>query len=207
MKKIVLCIIIAISTFILTACTSTKIRDSWQAENFSRKDLDNALIVAVTTNQTNRFLFENEMVRTMEKSGINAIASHIVLGDKLPEKEEVEAYVKTHDIDYIMATKLETVDVEKDYVPPSVRTYYTGPYYPSYGHYYGGYGMYGYGSTVTMTREAYTDTRITTILVTTVFDAKSGEPAWIGKSSTFEPGSVSSLAADLAKSTWNNMSN
>lgn len=183
----------------LISCSSTKLQDYWQSENFSRSDLNNVLVVGVTSNQTNRFLFENEIARKMTDSGLNGVTSHTVMGDALPTKEEVEAYVKSHNIDYILATKLEDIKVEKDYVPASVRNYYTGPYYSSYGGYYGGYG---YGNTVTMTREAYIDTRTLTTLVTTIFEVKSGEPVWVGRSETFEAGSISYLADDIASSTW-----
>ncbi len=187
---------------LLSGCTTTKLVDHWQAENFGRSDLNNVLIVAVTTSMENRFLFEKVIEQRMLDGGLNSITSIRALGDELPTKEEVEAYVANNDIDYIMATKLESVEVENDYVPPMVRTYYTGPYYPSYGHYYGGYG---YGNTITLTRDAYVDTKSTILLVTTIFDVKSGEPVWVGRSETFEPGSIAGLAEQIGRSTWDNI--
>ena len=118
----------------------------------------------------------------------------------MPDKEDVEAYVKQHDIDYVVATKLANTVTDKDYVPERVRTYYIGPYYPSYGHYYDNH------NTITTVRDPYVDTRTTYILVTTIFDAKTSEPVWVGRSSTFEPGSVQYLADEIARSTWNNIS-
>ena len=187
---------------LLSGCTTTKLVDHWQAENFGRSDLNNVLIVAVTISMENRFLFEKVIEQLMLDAGMNGITSIRALGDELPTKEQVEAFVAANKIDYVMATKLENVEVDNEYVPPMVRTYYTGPYYPSYGHYYGGYG---YGDTVTLTREAYVDTKTTVLLVTTIFDVKSGEPVWVGRSETFEPGSVANLAVEIARSTWNNI--
>ena len=184
----------------LSACTTTKQMDHWQAEGFSRSQIDNVLVVAVTSNQTHRFIFEKEIERRILKSGHQGVTSLAALGDSYPTKEDVEAYVEKHNIDYVMATKLSNIEEEKDYVPESVRTYYTGPYYAGYGSYYGS------GNTVTMVREGYTDVRTTMILVTTIFDTKTGEPVWIGRSSTFEPGSVANLAADIARTTWANVS-
>lgn len=183
----------------LYGCTTTKLVDHWQAESFSRNDLNNVLIVAVTSNQTNRFIFESEIERGMRNIGLNGTTSLKALGDKFPEKEAVEAYIAEHNIDYVLATRLSNVEEEKDYVPERVRTYYTGPYYPTYGHYYDAH-------TITMVREAYVDTKSTFILVTTVFDAKTSEPVWVGRSTTFEPGSISYLASDIAKATWRNIS-
>jgi len=189
-----------LAVLLSSACSTTKLVDHWQAENFSRNDLNNILIVAVTSNQTNRFLFEGVIERAMLDAGLSGSASYRVLGDKLPTKEDVEAYVAANNVDYVMATKLANVEVEKDYIPPMVRTYYTGPYYASYGHYY------DYGNTITLTREAYVETRTTYVLVTTIFDTDTSEPVWVGRSKTFEPGSVAYLAAEIAKSTWQHIS-
>jgi hypothetical protein len=185
---------------LLTACSTTKLVDHWQAETFGRGDLNNVLIVAVTNNMANRFLFESEIERRILDGGLNGITSARALGDEFPTKEAVEAYVEANGIDYVLATRMADVKVEKDYVPESVRTYYTGPYYPSYGHYY-----HGYGNTVTMVRDAYVDTRSTVVLVTTIFDTTTNQPVWVGRSESFEPGSVNFLAADIARSAWNNM--
>ena len=191
------------AAYLLSACTTTKQMDHWQAEDFSRNDLNNVLIVAVTSNSTNRFLFESELERRAKARGLQTTTSLSALGDTFPQKEAVEAYIKDHKIDYVVATQLANVEVDKDYVPERVRTYYTGPYYPSYGHYYNYYDDH---NTITMVREAYVDTRTTVILVTTIFDAKTEEPVWVGRSSTFEPGSVAYLAGDIARSTWRNIS-
>ena len=193
--------LLAVILLALSACTTTRQLDHWQAEDFSRDDLDNVLVVAVTSNTTYRFLFEAELERRVQEHGRNATTSLKALGDEFPTKEAVEAYIKSNNIDYVIATRVADGQEEKDYVPESVRTYYTGPYYPTYGAYYGAYP----GNTITMVREAYVDTRTTVILVTTIFDARTEQPVFVGHSSTFEPGSVANLASDIARSTWSNL--
>ena len=183
--------------FALAACSTTKAVDHWQAESFSRSSIDHVLIIGATTNRGYRLIFENEFEQRLTKGGLKSVKSVDVLGDQVPDREAVEAYVAKHNIDYVVATKLERADVETTYVPPSAVTYYTGPYYPSYGQLY--------GSTVTLVKEGYSDTRSTLILVTTIFDAKSGDPVWVGRSATFEPGSVGVLAGEIARITWTNI--
>ena len=136
----------------------------------------------------------------MIKGGLQGTTSLAALGDKFPTQEAVEAYIKDHDIDYVLATKLANIEESKEHVPESVRTYYTGPYYGSYGSYYG--GMNG----VTIVRDAYVNTRTSVIMVTTIFDAKTSKPVWVGRSSTFEPGSIANLAGDIARTTKSNNS-
>jgi hypothetical protein len=183
-----------LSVVLLSACSTTTQLDHWQDEAFSRNDIDNVLIIGATSNRGNRFIFESELEKRMNDGGLTSVKSIDVLGGSVPDREAVEAYIARNDIDYVIATRLENVDVETTHVPPSAVTYYTGPYYPSYGDFY--------GNSVTLVREAYSETRSTVILVTSIFDAESGNPVWVGRSSTFEPGSVGVLAGEIARSTW-----
>ncbi len=193
--------LVAVALLLSGCVTATKLVDHWQDENFSRNELNNVLIVAVTNNSTYRFLFETEIERRILKSGLNGITSLRALGDKFPKKEAVLAYVEKNDIDYVMVTSVADVETVTERVPESVRTYYTGPYYSSIGYYYG-----GMSDSITMVRESYTDTRTTIVLVTTIFDIKTQEPVWVGHSRTFEPGSVAKLAGDIARATWTHIS-
>jgi hypothetical protein len=68
------------TVLLLGACPTTKQMDHWQAENFSRNDLNNVLIVAVTSNAGNRFLFESELERRIVRGGLQGITSQRALG-------------------------------------------------------------------------------------------------------------------------------
>ncbi|MFT4631400.1 MAG: hypothetical protein ACJAWK_001512 [Candidatus Azotimanducaceae bacterium] len=195
MKTLFTCLFLSL----LSGCGSTKLVEHWQDESFSRDQFNNVLIVAATINNTNRFLFEKSIKSSMDEEGLNGLVSMEVIGDAFPTKEMVQKYISNHPVDYIMATKMSNMKVEKDYVPPSIRTYYTGPYYPSYGHYYND------NSTVTLTRDAYVDTKTTAVLVTTIFDAKTQKPVWIGRTEAFEAHSANKLATTMARSFWKNV--
>lgn len=49
-----------------------------------------------------------------------------------------------------------------------------------------------------MTREAYTEKQFNVILSTTIYDSETKKPVWIGRSKTYEVGSVSYVADELA---------
>lgn len=182
---------------IFSGCGNTRMKDHWQSEDFSKTQLDKVLVVAVTSNQTNRILFEEGLVQTLKNDGITAYASHNAIPKTNPTKEDVIAYVKGHDIKYVLATKVDTIKTNTDYVPESVTTYYTGPYY--------GYNYY-WDDGVTMVREAYTDTQTIVMLVTTVYDAKTEAPVWTGHSETFEMNAVATVGSEIAKTALRNMS-
>jgi len=179
----------------LAGCLSnTSLTDSWQAPGLHRKDMQSVLVVAMTPNITNRLLFERGFLMAMEDRGIHATASYSVLGDAMPNRDSVTAYVKANGITHVMVSQYGGQTVTKEVVPESVRTYYTGPYYPSYG----GYWDY-HDSTITMTRESYVDTTTTTMLTTSVFEVQSEALVWVGRSKSFEVDSIAYSANDLAR--------
>ena len=98
---------------------------------------------------------------------------------------------------YVVITRYAGADVQKYVVPEQVRTYYTVPYYPTYGAYWDSY------NTVTLTRDAYVDTRTTVMLNTSIFNVKTEELVWVGRSKTFEVGSIAYEANDLANAMIN----
>jgi hypothetical protein len=180
----------------LCACSATSLTDSWQAPSLHRQAMNDVLVVAATSNMTNRILFERGFVDALKERGINATASYDVLGQTTPTRELVTAYVKKSDIKYVLASRLGGAEVTRELVPEQVYTYYT----------WAGYWN-GYGNAVTMTRESYVDTTTTYVLTTSIFDAKTEEVVWVGRSKTFEVSSISYEASELAHQVVKNIRN
>ncbi|HSC76277.1 MAG TPA: hypothetical protein VLB90_08590 [Pseudomonadales bacterium] len=177
----------------LAGCGYTKLTDSWQSPSFQRKQLDNALIVAVTPNKTNRILFENGFLDALRSDGVHAIASYNVIGSSTPTREAVTAYIAKNNIQYVIVARYGGKETTATHVPASVINYYSGPYYPYYGSHWD-----RYGNTSTMTREAYVDTRSEVVLTTSIYDVKTEQLVWVGRSKSFEANSVSHAANELA---------
>lgn len=192
MRQIIVCMLVVL----LSACGSTRMKDTWQSDGFSKADLDKVLVVAVTSNQSMRMLFEEGLALPLRQDDITVQTSYQVLGSTAT-REDVVAYVKSHDIRYVLVTKVDNVKTNKDYVPESVVTYYTGPHY--------GYNYY-WGDSVTMVREEYTDTQTVVMLVTTLFDVQTEAPVWIGHSETFEMNAVATAGSEVARAALRKMS-
>lgn len=186
----------------LTGCGYTSLTDAWQSPGFQRSQLDNVLVVAVTPNKTNRILFENGFKEALGKDGIKTTASYTVIGSNTPTREQVSAYITKANIQYVIVARYGGKETTATHVPESVRTYYTGPYYPYYGS-----NWDRYGNTSTMTREAYVDTRSEVVLTTSIYDAKTEQLVWVGRSKSFEANSVSHAANELAGHVINNIDN
>ena len=199
-----------LSVMFLTGCSSTKMRDVWQDEKFARDDIKDMLVVGFTANITNRMVFEREFVYQLEKRGVQAIASYKELGKHMAKKDELVEYLKTHDVTYVMVTYAGAQEVDKTYIKPTVTNYVTG------GYPYAGYGPYGYGystfggywgpaDVTTVQTPGYFDETTKTILVTSIYDAKTGEIKWTGRSATFEAQSVSLVTDEVAKVVWDHI--
>jgi hypothetical protein len=173
----------------VASCSSTKITDSWQAPTLHRSDMKNVLVVGVSNNPTNRVLFERGFVDALTSRGIKATASFQAVGDAFPTRDAVTAYTRTNNVDYVIVTRLGGTEVTKERVPEQVRTYYTGPWYPTYADYW---------NTVTFTRDSYVETTTTVVLTTSIYDVKTEQLAWVGRSKTFEVGTVVREASELA---------
>jgi hypothetical protein len=188
-------ITVALFASALSACVNNiSLTDSWQAPSLKRADLDNVLVVAMTPNITNRLLFERGFMAELQGRGIRATASYEVLGDAMPTRETVTAYVKANGVSHVIITQYGGMTVTQEVVPESVRTYYTGPYYPSYGSYWD-----YHGSAITLTRDSYVEETRTVMLTTSIFEVQSEDLVWIGRSKAFEVDSIAYGANDLAR--------
>lgn len=197
----------------LSGCGSTTLTDSWQAPGFERQSMKQVLVVGVTANITNRVLFERGFVKELASKGIQATASVDVIGKARPTKASVMAYLQNHAASHVIVTHHDGTHTTAEYVPPSSTTYYTGPFYsgPSYyrGPMYPTFGDYWgrYGNTVTLTQDAYVSTRTSVILTTSIFDVKTENLMWTGRSETYQTSSIAADASILAKKIINNIKN
>ena len=135
---------------------------------------------------TNRILFERGFVDALKEKGINATASYDVLGQTTPTREAVTAYVKKSDIKYVLASRFGGAEVrERARTGIGVYLLHVGGLLERLRH-------------LTMTRDSYVDTTTTFVLTTSIFDAKTEEVVWVGRSKTFEVSSISYEASELA---------
>jgi len=175
----------------LCSCSTTKLTDSWQSPALHRKAMNNVLVVGMLPTTGNRVLFERGFIEALQSKGIQATASYDVIGDKMPTRESVMNYLATSDTRYVIVSQFGGMQVTKERVPESVRTYYTGPYYPTLGGYWD-------QNTFTMTRQSYVDQTTSVLLTTSIYDVKTQDLVWVGRSKTFEVSSIVYEANDLA---------
>lgn len=177
----------------LAACASATLSDVWQAPDFRQRQLGDVLVVGFSANKTGRIAFEQGFVRHLRDRGIRAESSYNVVMREFPTRAAVDDYVHRAGIRYVVLAKYTGVNEHIEQVPAQLRVNYYGGYYPRFS----GYGEY-WGSTSVRYNEAYTDKRSDVLLETSIFEVASEKLVWEGRSKSFEAGSVSHAANELA---------
>ena len=80
-----------------SACSSsgTRFTGMWLNEDYEGAVLDDVLVIAVAESETNRRMYESELVAQLKSRGVNAVPSYTSLPSKeMLTKEEVEAVLQ-----------------------------------------------------------------------------------------------------------------
>ncbi len=192
MKGFFRCIAVAIPVcLLLISCTTTKLTHVWTDEAYSGAPFSDVLVVGVSDQERVRRSFEDEFVKQLKETGIEAVASAAAIpSDKKLEKKAIASAVEKLGVDAVLVTHLLGVDKEETYTPPT--TYYRpAPYY--YGGYYGYYGN-AYNNVHT---PGYYTTHVTVRLETNLYEAETEKLIWSGQSETWDPKSKTEVIASV----------
>ncbi len=179
-------------TLCLTACASTNLRDVWQNPEFSRKSLNDVMVVALTADPTRRMVFEEEFVFELKKKGVTAQASYKYLGINTPKRQKIVDFARKEKFKYFLVSYVVNEEVHKTYIPPTITNYVAGGYpygaYPGYYYpYFNSFWGPGAGASIsTIVTPGYFDQTVDTIMVTSIYSVENLAILWSGRTSTFE---------------------
>ncbi|WP_448697866.1 hypothetical protein ACFGVR_13745 [Mucilaginibacter sp. AW1-3] len=187
MKKLGYLNLVFMAILFSVACsTSTSIMSSYKAPGIGHVSYKKIFVSALTDNAAVRQTVENELARYMSTKGIVTVKSsdafppnfHSTGEDK--DKDVVLSKIRSSNCDGIFTIAMVNKETETRYVPGSGPV---GPYYGSFGAYYG----YGYGSFYSA--GYYTEDKVY-YMQTNIFDAKTESLVWSAKSQTYNPSSL-----------------
>ena len=191
----------------LAACSSTEIKEVWQDESFSKEALKKVLVVGMTGNISSRRVYENEFSRRLQSDGVEALSSYQVLGSSMPDKQKIMAYVNGHDINYVLVTYQDVAPPASDSAKAADGKSHSAAQVFAYNNVYGVDGSPNYAhlgnywgddALGTLQTPEYFDKSASTILVTAIYDAKTQELRWSGRSATVDTKSISQAASEVA---------
>lgn len=181
---------------------STKLVRSWVNEDESQNKYEKLAVVALTPNNSNRYLMERAIVADFKDDGIKAIPTYEIfpMAGRIGDLGEIEGNpeslkkmvikkVKDNNIDALMVISVFDIEKEQRYVNDRDYVmggtgYYGSPYMR--GAYYN-YYAYSIG---TMYNDGYYVDDITYFLECKLFDVSSETLLWTGRTKTVRMESV-----------------
>ena len=116
------------SLFLLSACATTSMVDTWRDPNYKGKAFRNFLVVGITKDPGVRRVFEDIFTAELRNRGLQATASYTVTPpDQTVGKELLAEAVKKTGADAVVTTRVVNVQQQTSVTPAYVETYGTGP--------------------------------------------------------------------------------
>ncbi len=178
---------------VMMGCASSQLVESWQEPAFEDKPLGKILVLGVFNDEENRRLYEDSVVKALEKAKGSAIAGHTLMPkvEDYDEKEDIMAAVAKADADAVMIATLVGFEQKENYRAPQVA------YVPTMGMGHGLYNSYSI-SYNRVYDHGYSVMETTVKLEITVFSAKTQKMVWAGATKSVDPKSGAQLVDDVS---------
>jgi len=177
------------AAFVLTACASTTLRDSWYDTSYQGGTFRKILVLGVSGNISERRIFEDVMVQRLAAAGVEAIPAYRYLTDDGKAAEPaLDGAVRASGADALLMSRVRGIDRRT-----SVTTMMAPAPGFGYGPAFGWYGMYSAWYPVTDVRQYDI-----AVVETSLFAADGKRVVWSGMTETYEPTSVAKDAPGFA---------
>lgn len=175
---------------LLGACATSRITNVWYDRENPHPPVRKVLVLGVAENERDRRLFEDALVRALERDGVAAAsAARILPPSREPTRRMIVDAVRRHGFDAVLITRVVAVDEQSYYYPPtSTYTYSPPPMYRD---------MWAYYPRVSdsySTTPGYSVKVETVRLESNLYDAGSNRLIWSAASDLYDP-----RAEDLRK--------
>ena len=177
-------LLLAMATTLAACATVSEIAGSWKNPEYQGGAFRKLLVIGVGRNAENSRLFEETLAQALQAKGVVAASGYRVLPvvERL-SKDDIRQTVKAGQYDAVLVTRLLTVDRKTEYVAP--RIYAVGSDVSSRNYY--GY----YSSSWRVVHEpGYLSTETIVRLETNLYESRTAQLVWSGRSNTFDPQSV-----------------
>lgn len=168
----------------LAGCGASSMGNLWRDPNYDAPGMKNVLVVAMSTDNTRRRIWEDALSEDLAKAGCAAWASYRTFPDALPDTQQVVQLVREKGFDGVLVKHRGTIESSTRYVPGYITTQpitATNPWYGTYYSYY--HDVYQPG---------YTETDENLFVQFDLWTTHGGgREVWAGTSQTLDPQSGS----------------
>lgn len=198
MKNLAL-MMVALATLLLASCSTSKITDSYSAEQGIRDNGNKILVLGLFSekNRSAKRAMEKELAADMQKFGYHAVAATDEFGPTafrgLTEEQALRR-LQDEGFDHVVTITLVDKNSQKRYVPA---TYGYRPGFWGYYSYYSPWASpWAYGPGY---RSGYTQTNTKYVFETNLYNVQRNTLLYSAESQTVDASSIGTLADDYAK--------
>jgi hypothetical protein len=192
-------LVIILSALVLAAsgcANNSTITHSYIDPTVNKLNLSGVMVAAVTKKMESRVEYEDAFAKALRAKGVNAVASHTLLPQLKPTKDEVLEAASSAQLDTVLVTRYMGAQNQEVFHPGTI--YYGVA--PAYG--YGGY--YGQAYEVAYQQPVWS-TNVTYTLTSDLFATGDQLHLWQAVSETIKAGGSKKLRDDTIKSFVGNM--
>jgi len=179
--------------FLIVSCAGTELTHKQVNEAYIGKPVSNILVIAITGNEDSRRSFERNFVAQLKSVGVVAISSEEAIPmppDLELKKEAILNAINQFENEAVIITRLINEETKEAYT--------RGGY--AYRDFYGYYSYYAHAP-------GYSSTSTTLQLETNLYDVKTEELIWSGRSKTWSNDSKGQIINDVIKVVINDLKN
>ena len=99
-------LVISLVGIFVTACSGTKVSDSWSSQEYKGK-IRNVYIIGIAKNDLNRMMFENNFIRRLTEEGVKSTPSYPDLPRGMEaEKDSIIRMMRANNSDSVLLTRV-----------------------------------------------------------------------------------------------------
>ena len=99
-------LVISLAGIFVTACSGTKVSDSWSSQEYKGK-IKNVYIIGIAKNDLNRMMFENNFIRRLTEEGVKSTPSYPDLPRGMEaEKDSIIRMMRANNSDSVLLTRV-----------------------------------------------------------------------------------------------------
>lgn len=178
----------------LAACSSTKLTESWDNNEFSGPPAQKLLVVGMIKDAVTRRFFEQHFVAEARSKGVDAIASYeyIPNPNDHDQRDELVSLIRQTGANAVLVAQMKGIEKDEKYVPGRL------DWFPGAYHSYGFYNYY-YRSYRAIHRPGYIGSDKYLKMQLRLFDVTSEQMIWAGNTRTKNPKSLVDTIQAIAR--------
>jgi len=185
---------------VLSACSSTKLTESWGSSEYSGPPAQKILVVGMIKDAVTRRFFEQHFVAEARNKGVDAIASYefIPNPNDHDQREELIKLIQQTGADAVLVAQMKGIEKDEKYVPGRL------DWFPDAYNSYGFYNYY-YRSYRAIHRPGYIGSDKYLKMQMRFFDVDTEKLVWAGNTRTKNPKSLVSTIEKIAAKVVNDL--